>query len=84
MYQILHQFPVPSRMNKEDNETRLKTDFEPLMRILLQKYQNRVSQVDQLHLPNDLEELKKKFSIIHPLPSIKESSGKHPIIPCMR
>ena len=78
--QILRDFPVPraGSLGRDDNEARWRRDFEPLVNVLLDKYQNggrSAEGEDALRLPATLEEVHREFRVVHPLPSIGKEAG---------
>ncbi len=75
---VLRDFPVPESgsLGKEENERRLQRDFEPLVNLLLDKYQRRSSGKDALNLPDNIEDIYRQYIIVHPLPSITNEAGE--------
>lgn len=79
--QILLAFPIPppGSLSKEENDQRLQRDFEPLVAELLDKFQNgsaKRKREGQLKLPGTAEEVRRMFSVVHPLASISKDEGR--------
>eukprot|EP00095_Tigriopus_kingsejongensis_P011852 maker-scaffold493_size155937-snap-gene-0.21 protein:Tk11852 transcript:maker-scaffold493_size155937-snap-gene-0.21-mRNA-1 annotation:"general transcription factor 3c polypeptide 1" len=71
--------PMNGTLSKEDNEARLLRDFEPLVNELVGKYRNSASDKNSLVLPDTMEELNAKFSILTPtvnMGGVGESSNQ--------
>lgn len=73
--QIVNQFVVPLNgvLTREENEVRLARDFEPLVEKLVEKYRNSNSSQTQIKLPDTLEELNAKYTIVNPPTSMSEA-----------
>eukprot|EP00094_Tigriopus_californicus_P009796 TCALIF_09445-PA protein Name:"Similar to Gtf3c1 General transcription factor 3C polypeptide 1 (Rattus norvegicus)" AED:0.03 eAED:0.04 QI:37/0.71/0.62/1/0.85/0.87/8/0/1945 len=74
-HEIVGQFVVPLNgvLTREENDTRLARDFEPLVEKLVEKYRNSTSRQTQIKLPDTLEELNAKYTIVNPPISMAEA-----------
>jgi hypothetical protein len=74
---IRRDFPIPGRgtISKENNENRLKRDFPPLVRILMNKYRTGPGgggNNSSGKIPENFENIRDKYRITYPEKSIRE------------
>ena len=73
--QLTSRFVVPAvgSVTKEENDLRLRADFEPLVDALVEKYRRAGNGEDTVKLPASLEEIRARFEVVYPSPAIVET-----------
>ena len=77
VFQITSRFPVPPNgsLSKDENDKRLKTNFEPLVNMLVDKYRKSGNRADAVNMPDTIEDINRRYRIVYPASSIVESPG---------
>ncbi len=68
LFQVTGRFLVPpaGELSRPENEERLQRDFEPLVDVLVDKYKRRGGPESDIVLPEDVDEVHKRFVVTYP------------------